>query len=29
MPEQVFGCLRYGGPPKTLQDIQEPRHLRA
>jgi AbrB family looped-hinge helix DNA binding protein len=22
-PEQVFGCLRYQGEPKTLQDMQE------
>jgi AbrB family looped-hinge helix DNA binding protein len=22
-PEQVFGCLRYRGEPKTLEDMQE------
>jgi AbrB family looped-hinge helix DNA binding protein len=22
-PEQVFGCLRYQGKPKTLQEMQE------
>jgi AbrB family looped-hinge helix DNA binding protein len=22
-PEEVFGCLRYSGKPKTLQEMQE------